>query len=254
MFANVLYLDPIITFLHLILVGGHLVGRSSRLLALLSFHLLSVSLLPLEGNLPVDLVHYLPVEAPSTPGLLEANDGLQPHALLPLPGLCQCVHQSLTQDLLVDAAADHGMSLAKLRCVPARQLSPHGCLNRDNLGHAGQIEELFESAARFLFQEDLSKANLELVCELWVRLLQVIEDGNGGIPWSCVILARLSFKTRAVPPVEVLEHDANGVASFADPDRLEHASTSQLFQHVATVEVRRCEAVVGLDAADVAWG
>ena len=74
MFANVLWLDSIVTSLHLILVGGHLVGRGSRLLTLLSFHLLSVSLLPLEGNLPVYLVHYLLVEAPSTPGLLEAND------------------------------------------------------------------------------------------------------------------------------------------------------------------------------------
>ena len=138
-----LMLDAIATFLQLILVKGHLVGSGCRLLALLSFHLFSVSLLPLEGNLPVDLVHDLLVQAPPTPGLLEANDGLQPRALVLLPGLCQCVHQSLTQDLFVDAAADHSMSLAELRCEPSCQLAPRGCLDGDDLGHAGQIEELF---------------------------------------------------------------------------------------------------------------
>ena len=136
-------LDPIATFLQSTLARGRLVGCGRRLLALLSLHLFSVSLLPLEGNLPVDLVHYLLVQAPPTPGLLEANDSLQPRALVLLPGLCQCVHQSLTQDLLVDAAADHSMSLPELRRVPSRQLAPRGCLDGDDLSHASQIEELF---------------------------------------------------------------------------------------------------------------
>ena len=135
-----LMLDAIATFLQSTLARGRLGGSGCRLLALLSLHLFSVSLLPLEGNLPVDLVHDLLVQAPPTPGLLQANDGLQPHALVLLPGLCQCVHQSLTQDLLVDAAADHSMCLAELRCVPSRQLAPRGCLDGDDLGHASQIE------------------------------------------------------------------------------------------------------------------
>ena len=116
-------------------------------------------------------MHYLLVESQSTPGLLEANDGLQPRALVLLPGLCQCVHQTLTKDLLVDSAADHGMSLTKLLCVPARQPSPRSCLDGDDLCHAGHIEELFKTTARFFFQEDLGETNLELACELRLRLL-----------------------------------------------------------------------------------
>lgn len=69
-----------------------------------------------------------------------------------------------------------------------------------------------------------------------------------------IILGCLTFEARTVAPYEILEDDTDRVACLADPNGLQHTSTSQLLQNIGAVEVSWCKLIVGLDATDVARG
>ena len=100
---------------------------------LLSFHLLPVALLSLEGNLSVNFVHDLAMKLESSSGLLNAHD----RCLHGLPGILEEVHESLAHHSLVDALADCVTSFLKLQREFSRQARSHCRLNRDDLVQTG---------------------------------------------------------------------------------------------------------------------
>lgn len=94
---------------------------------------------------------------------------------------------------------------------------------------------------------------MELVSHFWLGELKTFQDFNSSVSGLTIVLRCISLETRSVPPVEVLEHNTDGVASLPDADGFQHTCTSQLFEYINAVKVVGSELVVWFDASDVPW-